>query len=176
MEYILPIGIIIVLILIWISIWFVAVNYIAHIITRFTAAKWVTNKLFVLGMSVIVSFLVAFLIYFGWVITDPAKNDKTAYIEPAQNGYVVTVKGKKLLMVHDPVSWIFRETYDVSDSFLIPRKNGINNGNEIQLLEKKYKLFGTIAIDGNKMKIQLYYKQDQSSTCNWNGDYNLKTR
>lgn len=176
MTYILPIGIIVALSALWIAIWYVVVKYVTGIIGQLTAVKWVTNKRFVFVTSIITGVAVAFLIHFLWVITNPAKNDKTAYIEAQGSGYKITVTGKKLLMVHDPGSWIFRDTYDVSASFLVPRKNGIITNSEIQLVGDNHKPGGTIVIDQQKMTIQLFYRGDQKSPVSWNGTYILKAR
>jgi hypothetical protein len=170
MEALFLIGIVVVLFLTWILICYVTIKKIAGIIQRLTAAKWLTNKIILIVLSIIVALLPIFF----WLFTSPAKNYKTAYIQPHGSVFKITVKGKRLLMVHDPVSWIFRDTYEDSVEFLIPRQTGVINGNEIQEVDRNYKPSGAIVIDEKKMTIQLYNKD--TSPDSWSGSYNLKVR
>jgi hypothetical protein len=166
------IGVVVVLFSTWVLICYALIKYITGIIGRLTAVKWVTHKIIV----VVVSFIVALLPVFYWLFHSPAKNEKTAFIQPQESGFKVTVKGKRMLMVHDPVSWIFKDTYEDSACFIIPRQNGTINSSEIQVVKNNYKPTGRIVIDQKKMTIQLFYNQEQTSPDDWNGKYNLKLR
>jgi hypothetical protein len=166
------IGVVVVLFSTWVLICYALIKYITGNIGRLTVVKWVTNKI----MVIVVSFIVALLPILYWLFTSPAKNEKTAFIQQQESGFKVTVKGKRLLMVHDPVSWIFKDTYEDSACFIIPRQNGTINSYEIQVVKNNYKPKGTIVIDQRKMTIQLFYNQEQTSPDDWNGNYNLKLR
>jgi hypothetical protein len=166
------IGVVVVLFSTWVLICYALIKYITGTVERLTAGKWVTNKIIV----VVVSILVALLPVFYWLFSSPAKNEKTAFIQPQESGFKVTVKGKRLLMVHDPVSWVFRNTYEDSACFIIPRQHGTINSSEIQVVKNNYKQKGTIVIDQKKMTIQLFYNQEQTSPDDWNGKYILKLR
>jgi Mg2+/Co2+ transporter CorB len=155
----------------WILICYALVKFIASIIGRLTATKWVTGKTVVIVTSIVIALLPFFYLLFS----TGAQNYTTAYIQPQAAGYKLTVKGKRMLMVHDPVSALLNHTYEDSASFIIPRQ-GIIPHNEIQVLNKDYKFTGTIVIDEQKMKIQLFYDNLHKEPCDWNGTYHLKLR
>lgn len=98
---------------VWLSICYVITKYIAELVCKLTSPNRRVNKYFVFGLSFLIAGLSAYFVVFS----TPAKNYKTAYIETNQNGYKVTVKGKRVFMAHDPVSAILRRTYEDSVSF-----------------------------------------------------------
>jgi len=156
----------------WILICYALVKFITGIIGRSTAAKWVTGKTVVIATSVVIALLPLFYLLFS----TGAKNYTTAYIQPQGAGFKITVKGKRMYMVHDPVSAFLNHTYEDSASFIIPRQQKIIPGNEIQVLNDSYKFTGTISIDGQKMKIQLFYDNLHQDPYSWNGRYRLRMR
>jgi hypothetical protein len=156
----------------WVVLCYPLIKFIAGIIGRLTAAKWVTNKITVIVLSIVIALLPFSIMLFS----TSAKNYKTAYIQPQGTGFKVTVKGKRMLMSHDPVSALFGNTYEDSISFVIPRLNGVINSNEIQVSKENYKSTGSIAIDKKKMIIQLFYYGEQTNPNSWNGKYYLKSR
>jgi hypothetical protein len=124
----------------------------------------------------VLSLIVAgFLGYFLFLST-PAENYKTAYIESRQNGFKVTVKGKRVLLSNNPFSSILRSTYEDSVSFLIPRQSGTIQSNEIEFYNDKYKPIGTISINKENMTIELYYDRAQKMPDTWSGEYSLQGR
>jgi hypothetical protein len=112
---------------------------------------------------------------------NPAHNFKTAYIEKQSDGFVVTILGRRNLMVHDPVSLLMKGTYIDSTKFVIPKSEGVIDGLEIPNRQGFYKIMKgkAISIANNKMEVSLFYdnyddKKIDPST--WNGDYELVWR
>lgn len=129
------------------------------------------------SISVFLSILVSCYYFFS----NPAHNFKTAYIEKQGNKYIITIKGKRNLMVHDPISLFKNETYIDSAKFEIPRAEGIIDGLEIPNQPGSYKILkgNAIIITSNSMKVNLFYdnyddKKTDPST--WNGEYELEWR
>lgn len=156
----------------WTLICYALVKFIAGVIGRSTAMKWVTGKTVVIATSIVIALLPLFYRLFS----TGAKNYTTAYMQPQGAGLKITVKGKRMLMVHDPVSAFLNHTYEDSASFIIPSQQKIIPGNEIQVLDDSYKFTGTISIDGQKMKIQLFYDSLHKNPYDWNGRYHLRLR
>src|SRR6476620_280605 len=100
------------------------------------------------------SLAAASTIYF-FLFISPTTNYKTAYIEQEQQYYKLTVKGKRLYMVHDPVSLLLRKTYEDSNQYIIPRSEGVIKGQELTSQEGYYKSVGDITITDNHLKINL---------------------
>jgi hypothetical protein len=161
-----------ILFLTWILICYALAKFIAGIIGRSTTTKWVTGKAVVIVMSIVIALLPFFYLLFS----TGAQNYTAAYIQPQGTAFKITVKGKRMLMAHDPVSALLNHTYEDSASFMIPRQQGIIPRNEIQVLNNDYNFTGTIAIAGQKMKIQLFYDSLHKDPCDWNGRYHLKFR
>ena len=114
---------------------------------------------------------------YWYVFTSPASNNKNATIEKSDNQFIVTLTGKRTLMVHDPLSLLERGTYVDTFKITVPRPEGIINGNEIPTKPGNYKMLGSLTIEDGKMRMDLYYDnyddkiQDPLS---WNGDYKLE--
>jgi hypothetical protein len=156
----------------WTWICYLITKFVAVIISKLTNPTLTINKISVFVVSLFVSGLSTYFIFFS----TPSKNYKTAYIEKQQTSFKVTVKGKRVLMAHDPVTALLRQTYDDSLSFLIPRQDGIIQSSEIKLSQDRYKPTGSIFIDKEKMYIKLYYDTKKSDPDSWNGEYNLQFR
>jgi hypothetical protein len=127
----------------------------------------------------IASFAIAALTTYFFLFTSPATNYKTAYIEKEQQHYKLTVKGKRLYMVHDPVSLFLRKTYEDSAQYVIPRSEGVIKGQELPTKEGYYKSVGDIIITDNHLKIDLSADNYDDKTLDpdtWNGDYKLVWR
>jgi hypothetical protein len=125
------------------------------------------------------SFAFAALTTYFFVFTSPATNYKTAYIEKEQQHYKVTVKGKRLYMVHDPVSLFVRKTYEDSAQYILPRSEGVIKGQELPTKEGYYKSVGDIIIKDGKLRIELSadnYDDKKLDPDTWNGDYKLLWR
>ncbi len=127
----------------------------------------------------VASVAIAALTTYFFLFTSPATNYKTAYIEKEQNHYKVIVKGKRRYMVHDPVSLFFRETYEDSAQYIIPRSEGVIKGQELPTKKGYYKSVGDIIITDNHLKIDLSADNYDDKTLDpdtWNGDYKLVWR
>ena len=122
------------------------------------------------------SFAAAALTTYFFLFTSPTTNYKTAYIEQEQENYKLTVKGKRLYMVHDPVSLLLRKTYEDSAQYIVPRSEGVIKGQELPSQEGYYKSVGDITITDNHLKINLSADNYDDKTFDpdtWNGDYEL---
>lgn len=115
------------------------------------------------------------------IFYNPAKNFKTAYIEKTNDKYIITVIGKRNLMVHDPISALKKGTYIDSAKFTIPKAYGIIKGMEMPNEPDSYKTINNHAliIDDKTITINLFYdnyddKVNQPSV--WNGKYKLVKR
>ena len=127
-----------------------------------------TVRLLSIGLFIIIYFSIS-----------PTNNNEIATIEKFENLYIVTVTGKRLLMPHDPISLLKRETYLDTFKVSVPRVEGIINGQEIPTEKGNYKVLGTIVIDGEQMKIDLYYDNFDDSIKNplsWNGEYKVNLK
>lgn len=141
--------------------------------TDFPAHKKLQRTLF------IASFVIAALTTYFFLFTSPATNYKTAYIEKEQQHYKVTVKGKRLYMVHDPVSFFLRKTYEDSAQYIIPRSEGLIKGQELPAKEGYYKSVGDIIIKDGHIEIDLSADNYDDKTFDqdtWNGGYKLVWR
>jgi|GEM_PF-3273708 hypothetical protein len=124
------------------------------------------------------------LIIFITLITscNRATNYKNASINNVNGEYFIKLKGKRNLMVHDPISLILGKTYE--DSILIPipyLKDGAIKGKDIVFGEGEYKysLDGNVFIDHKQLKVQLHdYDSVKKVTEQfvWNGEYYLTNR
>jgi hypothetical protein len=157
---------------VWLVICYSIIKFIIRFVGKFIGQNFKVNRIAVLVPSLLV---VGFLGYYV-LFSTPAKNCKTAYIESVQNGFKVTVKGKRLLMTHDPISAILRHTYEDSVSFLIPRQAGTIQSNEIEVSQGRFAPTGTISINRDNMVIKLFNDQAQKESDGWNGNYSLHVR
>jgi len=151
---------------------------LTKLVQSFRTANFTADKKHKLTL-LIASFAIAALTTYFFLFTSPATNFKTAYIEKEQQGYKVTVKGKRLYMVHDPVSLFLRKTYEDSAQFIVPRSDGVIKGQELPKEKGYYKSIGNIIIKANHLKIDLYVDNYDDKTLDpdvWNGDYNIVWR
>ena len=128
------------------------------------------------GFVVVGLLLVGLAIYFLF-LQAPSNNFNEAYIAKKENGYLLIVKGERLLMAHDLKAFLQDRTYVDSAVFVLPRSNGIINGQEIPVKEGYYNLLGTIKINKDKASIELYYDNfdaNKKDALSWNGEYQLK--
>ncbi len=143
--------------------------------TNFTADKKLKLTLFI--ASIVVAAITAYFFLF----TSSATNNSTAYIEKDQQGYKVTIKGKRLYMFHDPMSLFLRKTYEDSAEFKIPRDSGVIDGLEVPNNPGSYKVVkgNAITIKNDKMVVSLFYYNYDNKKLEpsaWNGDYKLQWR
>jgi len=148
---------------------------LTKIFQSFGAKVLTANKKFKWTL-LIASFLVSVLTTYFFLFTSPITNYKTAYIERQQDSYKVTVKGRRLYMVHDPISLLLRKTYEDSVQYIIPRSVGVIKGQELLTKDGYYKSVGEMTIKDKSLKIDLYadnYDYKTLDPDSWNGNYNL---
>jgi amino acid transporter len=141
--------------------------------TNFKANKKMKHAILI--SSVVVALLTSYFFLF----TSPSTNFRTAYIENNEQSFKVTVKGKRSIMVHDPVSIFLRKTYQDSEQFIIPHSEGIFKGHELLNNNRYSKSVGELIIKDNHLKIDLYTDYNNMKTFNpsfWNGNYELVWR
>lgn len=129
------------------------------------------------GVSIfIASCFIAALATFYFLFNSPAKNYHTAYIETDQYGYRVTIGGKRSQMAHDPITPFLRRTFEDSAQFILPRKAGMIQANELKTVDNPNNFVGNIFIEGEHMKVNLTFDKRTYSNYSWNGDYMLVWR
>lgn len=114
-----------------------------------------------------------FLLLIAYFLYNSAKNFETAYIEKSGNTYIITLKGKRNLMVHDPISLMKKGTYIDSIKFVIPQAEGTVEGKNI-LNEKNLQDNNALIIQKNKLEVNIFYFNSKKSS--WNGKYKLVKR
>lgn len=152
--------------------------WVTKLVQSFRTEKFTVDKKLKRTLLV-AAFGIAALTTYIFLFTSPATNYKTAYIEKEQQHYKVTVKGKRLYMVHDPISLFLRKTYEDSAQYIIPRSEGVIKGQELPTKEGYYKSVGDITITNNYLKIDLSADNYDDKTLDpdtWNGDYKLVWR
>lgn len=103
-----------------------------------------------------------------------AENFKDASVAKVGNQYAVTLKGTRVLMAHDPVSMLIGGTYIDTETFQVPRIEGVVEGKEIPVEAGHVNYIGRIEFSGTRMKVELYYDYDKNiEPVFWNGEYNL---
>ena len=105
------------------------------------------------------------------------KNSQHAEVEKDNGRLVVKLRGRRKLMVHDPVSLLLNKTYEDSFSFFIPQLTDcIIEGKDIPVEDGYYKYKGRITITKNKLHEDLLIDDTDEKVLrrdSWNGDYNL---
>ena len=114
-----------------------------------------------------------------FLFTSLSTNYKTAFIATEKDHFILTVKGRRLLMVHDPVSLFLRKTYEDSTNYILPRMQGFIKGEELLTKPGYYKSVGAINIQDNQVEINLSianYDDKIFDPDSWNGKYKLVWR
>ncbi len=130
-------------------------------------------------ICLISSFFIAGIAMYVFLFTSPSTNYKIAFIVTEKDHFILTVKGRRQLMVHDPVSLFLRKTYEDSINYIVPRKQGVIKGEELPTVPGYYKSVGTITIQSNQVEIDLSkdnYDDKKLTPDNWNGKYKLVWR
>lgn len=127
----------------------------------------------------LISAIGGLLIMSFYIFVSPTSNNETATIKPQGDKFLVTLTGERLLMTHDPISFLKRGTYTETLQLIIPRDKGEINGTEIQTEKGNYTMIGTLSINGEKMKVDLYYDNYDrkiKDPLSWNDNYKLKSK
>lgn len=105
------------------------------------------------------------------------RNYENAYIITKGGTQFIKLKGRRRLMVHDPISMLLNKTYE--DSTLLPVsaiKDSVINGADVPVEKGYYKFKGTVSIKGRSVIVNLFINDTDDKTLpdyDWNGDYNL---
>ena|SRR5579859_1365109 len=110
---------------------------------------------------------------------DGPRNFDTAYAEHFNDSFMITVFGKRSLMVHDPVSLFKKDNYYIdSTMFIIPGKTGFFKPNQISKIPRGDYPFvkGGITITDDSVKVDLYYYDYDIKVvhpCTYSGNYKI---
>jgi hypothetical protein len=106
-------------------------------------------------------------------------NDEHAYFTRHGSRYVVELKGRRLLMAHDPISALRGRTSEETLKIEVPRIEGVIEGADIVLTETSFRYAGRIVINKDRMTVDLYddHRDDHRRVpASWNGEYILVER
>lgn len=171
--------------LIWLLVFCLVTSLIYYSISRLAVvyhqivskSVWTTLRLKqVRTISLAIAVVLGGILSFLPLLTSHTGNYKTAIIESRENHFVLTVKGKRLKMAHDPISLFLRQTYEDSEAFVVPKKEGLIRGEEIPVGAGAYHFSGTLNIQGDRIEIELSvnnYDDKTTKSSNWNGQYDL---
>jgi hypothetical protein len=161
----------------------IALIYLTLFILTFAFTKLtdrpIENKKTMKKIFLLCSLIIASVTTYSLLFTSPSTNYTTALIATEKDHFILTVKGKRCLMVHDPVSLLLQKTYEDSANYIIPRKQGIIKGEELPTEPGYYKSTGTIKIQDNQVEINLStdnYDDKKLHPNSWNGKYELVWR
>ena len=156
----------------WSFVCYLLTRFIVRLIGKLAGSSKKIARSVIFAISVVISSASVYFVFFS----TPVKNYRPASIESVEGGFKITVRGRRVLMAHDPVSAILRRTYEDSTSFILPRLSGKFEEENIKGLSKKYWQAGSISIDQNHMIIELFYDSGQNDPDSWNGRYDLISR
>jgi hypothetical protein len=143
----------------------------------FFPTKWLIKKDKQKRVRLVLSIVIGLLVTVYYLFVPAATNNKTATIANFDNQYIVTVSGKRSLMVHDPISLFERKTYLETYKIIVPRAEGIVNGQEITTQPGYYKFKGTMTFEKEHLIIDLWadnYDNKTKDPLSWNGKYRVK--
>jgi hypothetical protein len=101
--------------------------------------------------------------------------EQARYVESGTR-YEVTLRGKRLLMAHDPISALQGKTYEDRFVLDLPRLSGLVRGDEIPVRPGYYNYLGQIEFKDGRMVVDLYINNTDDGTkdaLSWNGQYTL---
>jgi len=103
------------------------------------------------------------------------KNFKIAYVDKVDDSLVITVMGRRTLMVHDPISALKNKTYVDSAKFMIPKNKSFSGKNEVHAVGAGYPIVsGGIWLKNDTIRVDLQfndYDHHQIYSTGWNGTY-----
>jgi hypothetical protein len=105
-----------------------------------------------------------------------ASNNENAYVTKQGAGYLVEMKGQRLLMAHDPISWIRGRTSEDTLTLELPRTDGVVEGREIPVKPDTLRYTGRVVLSNGRMTVDLHYVNRDGTTeapLPWNGRYKL---
>jgi hypothetical protein len=108
-----------------------------------------------------------------------ASNNEDAYFTKHGAGYLVEMKGERLLMAHDPLSWIRGRTYEDTLTLQLPRTDGVVEGREIPVKPGTLRYTGRVVLSNGRMTVDLHYVNHDGKTeapLPWNGQYKLVSK
>jgi hypothetical protein len=108
-----------------------------------------------------------------------ASNEERASFTKQGSTYLVEMKGQRLVMAHDPLSWIRGRTYQDTLTLQLPRIDGVVEGREIPVKPDKLRYTGRVVISNGRMKVELHYVNHDGKTegpLPWNDEYTLVSK
>ena len=102
-------------------------------------------------------------------------NDDRAYFVRDGDSYRVVMRGRRLPLVHDPVSLLLIRTYEETFTMQLPRIDGVIQASEIPV-PGDLRYAGRVVIDRGTMSVDLYYDDVGEGTrrpLRWNDEYTL---
>lgn len=145
----------------------------------FLPTKWFVKPGKLRTVRLVLSPLIVLIIAAWYLFVPLSSNDDTATIERLGEEYQITLTGQRVYMAHDPISAISRDTYSDTFRIMVPRANGIINGQELLTEKGYYKMSGTLVLSQEKMTVELYndnYDDKTRDPLTWNGKYKLKRK
>lgn len=125
--------------------------------------------------------LTLFWLLIAFASCNRAKNYKDAYVVVKNNKPFIKLKGRRNLMVHDPISLLENKTYE--DSVFVPLSNlkdGNNKTNVVIDLGGVPILWkGVITINNKELKLYLFdiyltsKNKVEVEAFSWNGEYHI---
>jgi hypothetical protein len=107
---------------------------------------------------------------------DRSENYEHAQYVESGTRFEVTLRGKRMLMAHDPISLLQSKTSEESLVLDLPRLSGSVAGDEIAVRPGYYKYLGQINFSDGRMVVDLYINNTDDGTkdaLSWNGQYIL---
>lgn len=111
-----------------------------------------------------------------------AGNDRTAVLRRYPGGQQLVLTGRRVLMAHDPLSALRRQTYRDSITLQLPAAaSGLIAGSSIPVAPGYYAYLGTIRLqpEARKVTVNLFYDHTgdpKRDALGWNGEYDLLIR
>ena len=107
---------------------------------------------------------------------DRSENYEQAHYVESGVRFEVTLRGKRMLMAHDPISMIQGKTSEEGLVLDLPRLSGLVSGDEIPVRPGYYGYLGRVEFNDSRMIVDLYINNTDDGTkdaLSWNGQYIL---
>ena len=119
-------------------------------------------------------FIISLFLIYGCNGCKEPENYKTAYLKRTGQKFTITLKGRRAL--HPAGPFDIGKTYEDSFQHIVPTDSGTIKVEDLPQDSCCYPRFGTINIQGNKLRINIYANdtdQKKIDTFSWNGEYDL---
>ena len=106
---------------------------------------------------------------------DNRHNFKIVYLDKTEDSIIITIMGRRLLMVHDPISLLKNKYYVDSVKVVIPQNKAFIKSSEIRVVGADYQIVkGGIKMMKDSLNINIvFYDYDEHKNYSWsyNGTY-----